>query len=171
MTPLQLGATFATALQEFRRFVLEGRHTKEGVTCPCCDRLAKVYRRSINGSSLPFLKGLYVLDHRFRAEGREGVYFKSGKEGEKELITAGGDYSKMEWWGLIERERVQRKDGSWRSGYWRITLNGRRFLEKTISVPRYVYEYDGKPLNPQPEGIKFVTIDELDPEFNLQEIL
>jgi hypothetical protein len=132
--------THEKTLREAREEVHAGRLTRDGVTCPACDRLAKVYRRRIN---VGMCRVLLALARHYRDT--DGQWAKIGVGG---LATSGGDYSKMRWWGLIESppEDAERADGSARVGLWRITPLGVQFLRGEITVERYVYEYDSVPV-------------------------
>jgi len=134
-------------LREVREEVRAGRLSRDGVTCPACDRLAKVYRRRIN---VGMCRVLLDLARHYRDT--DGEWAKIGVGG---LATSGGDYSKMRWWGLIESppEDAERADGSARVGLWRITPLGVQFLRGEVTVDRYVYEYDSVPVTLElPDG-------------------
>ena len=43
---------------------------------------------------------------------------------------------------MIESMPMDRDDGSWRNGHYRITEHGCKFVEGSISVAKYVYLYN-----------------------------
>jgi hypothetical protein len=158
------------ALAETRAFVAAGRADRDGAVCPCCDRFAKVYKRKLNTGMLKALVRLYAVCASEAARATEG-FVKIGRGGA--FKTAGGDYAKLHWWGLIEPlANATREDGSTRVGFWRITERGRRFVEGKLAVPAYVYEYDGTPVAP-PAGaaVDEKRIFELYPEFDYAEMM
>ena len=60
----------------------------------------------------------------------------------RDSTIAGGDVVKLRYWGLLERAKGERSDGSDRVGRYRITEVGRQFVEGKIAVPKYVYLYN-----------------------------
>lgn len=127
---LLAGPTLAEARAALREVL------REGAICPCCDRVAKIYRRSISGA---MLADLVTLAQREMEEPSSWV--KIGVGG---FRPESGDYSKLRWWGLIEQKPEVREDGSNRCGLWRITDLGIQFVRGQTFVRKYVYEYDGK---------------------------
>jgi hypothetical protein len=57
----------------------------------------------------------------------------------------GGDATRLAHWGLVEQESERRPDGG-KSGFWRVTPLGERFLLGDATIPKYVYVYDGRAL-------------------------
>lgn len=122
-------------LQEARDHVRE--HADEGVTCPCCDRYVRVYRRTITKSQVEFLVDLlYAARAHARRDGRPVGHVYVDVRTIQGQHMRGGDYSKLAYWGLIERSTAEQ-------GYWRITPLGRSWLRGTVVVPRYAYVLDG----------------------------
>lgn len=93
-------------------------------TCPTCDRVVKLYRRSIHSN---MLKCLRILN-----EATKGML-------PSELVrtSAGsydrGDYAKLRYWGLVEQDSEKK---------WRITEKGQHFLRGEIVIPKYVFIYN-----------------------------
>lgn len=147
-------------------------HTKPGIVCPACTKLAKVYRRSISASVVSYLQKM-IQTHALTGE--EWLYI-TGKKKEAGVpgyikAPAGGDYAKLRWWNLIEQMDMKRDDGSPRNGRWKVTAEGLRFARGEIRVPRYIWEYNNKPIEEQPDS-KLVFIHEIKGvEFDFQSIL
>lgn len=143
---------------------MAARFTKEGVQCPCCDQLAKVYRRRIT----PAMVGVMIeLGRRHKAGAR---WVKIGRGG---IQTPGGDYGWLVWWNMIECLPGEREDGSNRVGMWKLTDTGYAFLRDNLRVRRYVYVYAGKQI-PDPPGADMSTVDiaqVLRRPFNFNEIV
>lgn len=137
-----------------RKIVLDARYDKDGISCPCCMKFTKVYRRSITLTQVKVLAKLYNIARKREPRNPTDVWVKIGtpeKGREKEAIaTRGGDYSKLRWWSLIEEREGEREDGSGRVGYWRITELGIEFLLGTVRVSKYVWEYNNVPVSAPP---------------------
>lgn len=111
-----------------------GDRLDKGETCPCCDQFAKIYKRAITKNMANILTVLPTRD----AEG-EPVWFK----GSEAVKDNSGDLAKLRYWGLIEEEKERRPDGG-RSGWWRVTPLGRKFLMGKVTVSKYAVLYNGK---------------------------
>lgn len=107
----------------------------EGHKCPCCDQLAKVYKRPL------FASMAIDLLRAYRSHG-VGRWFHLPSEPEK--MPNGGATGVSRYWGLIEEETDVRRDDGGRAGFWRVTPLGERWLLGEISVPKYARVYDGK---------------------------
>ena len=111
----------------------------EGEQCPCCEQLAKVYRRKIHAG---MARALVMM-------------FKAAPVGEpiyKPLVLRGvgaaaRDESLCRYWGLIEPDEGRRDDTSSRTGWWKVTDKGGLFVLGAITVPKYARIYDGRLLN------------------------
>lgn len=135
-----------TSLTEAKRWLKD--RLPDGAFCPCCEQLAKVYKRKL-GSAMAFV--LVLVD---RHKGDEWIHIPSYINAQSlkpvwaAAVRGGGDYAKLIHWGLLERAPNQeREDGSDRAGYYKITSAGRKFVRNKIRVPRHIWFYDGEPLN------------------------
>ncbi len=131
-----------------------------GYPCPCCDQLAKVYKRPIGRSNARDLL------NAFRRHGiGEWFHFQSlpGK------IQNGGDTGKLRFWGLVDEQTEILRDDGGRCGYWQITTKGRAWLLGQISVPKYARIYDGKLL--ELTGRDWTIRDAMGKDFRLDEIM
>lgn len=112
---------------------------RHGVTCPTCGQFAKLYRRPIN-STMAY--ALVLIYHASRG-GAGWIHVAQFLVKTKNDSTiAGGDVVKLRYWGLLERQKDRREDGSDRVGMYRITEVGKKFVEGKIAVPAYVYLYN-----------------------------
>jgi hypothetical protein len=110
---------------------------EDGAGCPCCEQLAKVYRRPIHRTMAIAL----ILMHQAQPTG-DWLYLP-------EVLRSmgrsrGGDEAKLSYWGFIQEEGGIREDGSNRAGWWRVTDRGRLFVHDGLSVPRHAVIYDGQ---------------------------
>lgn len=134
-------------------------HVDDGVRCPACDQMAKVYKRPLHSGVARVLIAMYHDD----SDPEGWVYIPSLRG-----IELGGDTAKARYWGLIE-ERPERRDDGGRAGWWRLTNLGRSFVRGTVSIPKYARIYDGRCL-----GLKGdpVTIrDVLGQKFNYDDLM
>lgn len=124
----------ATATLDVARGWLRER-VDEGVKCPCCTQMAKVYRRKITST---VARDLILVCHRYTV----GDWFHLPTEG-----GYGGDFAKLAYWSLAEQDIGVRPDGSDRVGWWRITDDGERYVADQLRVPKYARVYNGRCLN------------------------
>lgn len=129
---------------------------EEGHRCPCCTQFAKVYRRKLNARMALAAIRLY------RAGAvREYVHLPS-------VAGDGCEGGKLRYWGLVVEESERREDGG-RSGWWRMTDLGERFVRAEVSVPKYVRLYDGRRLGLRGEPV--TIIDALGERFDYEELM
>lgn len=107
----------------------------DGCRCKECGRLIKRYRRSVNCNMA------YALMLLYKSGVRDWVKVETW------LINHGhqrcGDFSKLVFFGLLEKKEENRKDGSPRNGYYR--LNGRSilFCEEKLKVRKTAVIFNG----------------------------
>lgn len=129
----------------------------EGVSCPSCDQLVKVYRRKINAGMARTLITMY---------------HKGGTQGFVHTPSLPGDTheaSQLSWWGFIEEEKMLREDGG-RAGHWRVTPEGEDWLLGRTKAAKYAFIYNGKLLNLDDEESVLIT-DSLGTKFNYNELM
>jgi len=107
-------------------------HLDDGVECPCCKQLVKLYKRPFNHNMAAFLCRLVVLS------GPERNWVDI-----KEMPLRGGDYAKVRYWGFVELAPKDPNDTAKRtSGLWRPTYKGVKFAENKLRVPKRVHLYN-----------------------------
>lgn len=109
-------------------------HADDGVDCPVCTQLAKVYRRKIHAA---MARDLIIAR---RVAGPDWFHVRTT------LGHDGGDFAKLACWSLIVEYDAVRDDGG-RAGWWRITDRGRAYVLDQLRVPKYARIYDGRLLN------------------------
>lgn len=102
----------------------------DGAPCPCCTQYAKRYHRKINSG----MARLLIM--QWCKVGQEFAHTAS-------LCPNLREGAKLAYWGLMEHDDRPRDDGG-KSGWWRITDAGVRFVLGRESVPKYVYVYDDR---------------------------
>lgn len=159
-------ATLAEAKDWLRRRV------DEGATCPCCHQFAKVYRRTMTAS---MAYALVLIYRHFTAAGPFATWLHVptylSNVAQWSVTVRGGDWAKLVHWGLIEERRDElREDGSSRTGWYRITSDGKLFVQRKLKVKKYVHIYDGQKLPREvPEEIDIA--DALRKKFNYEELM
>jgi hypothetical protein len=122
-------------LEWAKKWVIENRGT--GVNCPCCDQFVKIYRRKVTSSMAMVLVAMY---HQFKT--MPPTVFLDVPDWMSKTVahrypaaTRGGDYAKLRYWGLIETQPgMLRPDGSGRTGLWRITDYGNKFVRREATI-------------------------------------
>lgn len=125
------------SLAEAQAFIRD--NAKEGVSCPCCAQLVKIYRRGLTSS---MVRGLLIC---IRQAPNAREWFHAPGILEKSRLC--GDFAKLRYWGLIEpRPRQVREDGSRRAGEWRVTERGLSFGLGRLRVPSHIYVHNSQAL-------------------------
>lgn len=152
---------FETALDTARKEIM-AKAREDGGECPCCGQFVKVYRRTITST---MARQLLTAYHKHGAK----VWFHT-----RTVVLAdasgAGDFSKLEYWGLIERQaHVQGEDGKRSSGMWRITSIGREWALNRTMVPMYTLVYNDQVLGQ--EGSLIDVHHALGKKFDYREIM
>lgn len=123
------GPTLAQARAQFYE------NLRDGTTCPCCDRYAKMYKRNLNSAMAATLIGMYKAWMR---DPGSWIHMISVHN----FGLPSRDYGTLEHWGLTEAKGETRKDGNPESGFHRITEKGRDFVEGKTLLRKYVFLYN-----------------------------
>lgn len=129
----------------------------KGATCPCCNQFARVYKRKLNANMARTIVQGYQkakLD-----------WFHAPT-----VVGDRGELAKLRYWGLVEEEHAVRPDGG-RTGWWRITVAGERFVLGKIWVPAHALVYDSKLLRLDDSGGRINITDALGRKFNYRELM
>lgn len=110
----------------------------DGVECPCCGALAKVYRRNLNsGMCRVLLRIAKVTASTTDQDGWVHITDIFGKHG----AQVHRDWYVLRHWKLIEQKPPGRTQDKNASGFWRLTKVGMGFARAQVKVPKYVYIY------------------------------
>ena len=107
-----------------------------GINCPCCGQNVKLQQRVIYGRMARDLIRLYR-----KPNSSVEFYHRENFEAPK---AGGGDFHKLQYWGLAEPMPNNDDKTKRTNGFWRITQQGIAFVENRMSVPKYAYVYNGK---------------------------
>ena len=138
-------------LQEARDAVRSDR--AEGTYCPCCDQKVKIYKRHINSTMAQAMIVMWGLGDRWVDIPREVIPVLTERNGG---AGGSGDYAKLRHWGLIGRAANHNPKKRY-SGWWRLTENGRRFVNKDIGVPEYLFTFNDTKMSVEGD---LITIDD-----------
>jgi len=134
----------STSLAVAKATVNHGKNDREGITCPCCGQLCKVYRRRLNSAMARFLIWLarYSMDQGYDPN-VGGPWVRMDRFPIIQRRPGGGDFAKLRYWGMIEE--MDNSDTSKRSsGVWRITPNGMSFARGNMPAPEAVLVYNNE---------------------------
>ena len=135
------------AITEMRKATMKAARDEGGKHCPCCDQFVKVYKRSINKTMAR------QLIFSWRTFGYEWFHAKDVVLGS----ASAGDYSKLKFWGLIEKKpHEEGYNGKKSSGYWRVTHQGARFVLFKLTVQKYALVYNNRLLEFEGDQVNIV---------------
>jgi hypothetical protein len=127
----QIGMFDSVQRDEFFKSLRKG----EKGDCPCCLRHAQIYKRHLHFVTAWQLIRLYKM-------GGYGEYVNAS-----ELIYDAqhgtGDFSKMKYWGLIERRPLDGSETTKKSsGWWRLTDKGASFVLGKTTIKKFALIFD-----------------------------
>ena len=144
----------SSTLEEAKKYLRD--NFSEGVPCPCCTQLVKLYGYKINVGMVVVLIKMY----------------KFGKEWVHPLIdlkTNNGDYAKLRFWGLVEPKSKEPTEDKKASGYWRITEEGKKFVEGNKLVKEKAFLFNNKCYGFK--GKEITIIEALGKKFSYSELM
>lgn len=146
------------------------RMAEKGGECPCCDQYVKIYRRNLNSG----MANVLLRVHRYFLRHPDHEWLHVSKFLAEHKIQR-ADEAKLCFWGLLIKQGGERKDGSKRNGFYRISEKGIEFAEGRLAVPKYVWLLNNKVLGFS-NGVDYpqatVTVqDALSDQFDYREIM
>jgi hypothetical protein len=126
-------------LKEAKAWLKE--RVNEGARCPCCNQLAKVYKRRIHSTM-----AYHLIQLKKRSLDDSFIHKSFLLSGSRSAMTSlgGGEFAMMRHWGLIEEKLKDDKQKGRTSGFWRITEKGKGFVDKKLLINKFIYLYDGQ---------------------------
>ena len=152
-----------TTLNQARSW-LKARLRKQAV-CPCCEQVAKVYTRNLEGAMVAFLLRAY------RVKGTEWFHVPTFMQVDvlaRKACGVGGTYSKLAYWGFLEELQEKRPDGG-RAGWWRVTDLGEKFINGEVTATKYIMIYASRFLGF--EGEEITLQQALGKKFDYEELM
>jgi hypothetical protein len=113
---------------------------RDGMDCPCCGQLVKLYRRKIDGHGARFLIWLV------RSWNAKPGWYNRLEAPTFGQAVSGGAYALPHYWDLMEQqpnETNPRLPAS-RSGIWRPTKRGLLFAKNLLTLPKYALVFNGQ---------------------------
>lgn len=141
---------------------------RKGVVCPCCDRHTQMYARQITSSMGYGLVILNSYDYSFNnSEAMKRLCLNSDwihvesffKQIPNIPSSIRSDIPKLRFWGLIEPRMNEKGDCNPNSGYYRITQQGKDFVNGKVKVMSHVLIYNNKMYGFPPEA-KEISIEQ-----------
>lgn len=133
---------------------------EQGVTCPCCEQLCKLYKRTIYCA---MAKWLLWLVKRYE---ETGTWVNV-----KDSPVRGGDYAKLALWDLAYSEAYylskSESPTAGRTGMWAPTVQGIQFAKGEITVPKHAFVFNNQRFRYSDDHIDIY--DALGEEFNFSE--
>jgi len=123
------------SLKEVRAVTMRG--AERGTICPCCGQFVKLYKRKLNSAMAHAL--IRIHKHFRRNPDLNWLHVPDFLRDHK---IARADEAKLVLWGLLQGSGEMREDGSKRSGFYKLTDLGQRFVMREERVPKYVYIYN-----------------------------
>lgn len=132
-----LGATLTHA----RKWLFDT--VEDGAKCPCCQQLAKLYKRNLNSGMARSLVWLVRQSNANKVNGLSPAgWVYLGKEAPAWLLRT-KELATTRHWGLVELKPRDPEDTARRtSGIWRPTEKGVDFVHCRLRVPKRVHLYD-----------------------------
>jgi len=122
-------------LEHARKYVRD--QLEEGVECPVCKQMCRLYRRKLNSG---LAAGLVWLVAEWR---RHRGWVDMPIRAPRFILRAGGQFSILAHWGLIEQQ-INIETRKRCAGKWRPTTDGALFADGVSLVPRYVLLYNNQ---------------------------
>jgi hypothetical protein len=114
----------------------------DGETCPCCDQLAKRYRRKLYSTQVACL---LVMARVSGGNTSRYIHKDELMEAQPGLASAfgAGDFAKLQYWGFIEEQPKADDKDTRTSGNWRITQLGLDFAWSRSRAHSHAVVYNG----------------------------
>ncbi len=135
------------------------KNWEQGVECPCCKQMVKLYQRKLTTT---MALGLIDLYKQTGGNTDRAVHIK------KISIVNGGEFAQMKRWDLIDDE-TNDQDNKRTSGLWHITPIGIDFVLGRSQTFAYMYTYNGKTIRHSTELIDIKHA--LGDKFNYREMM
>lgn len=144
---------------------------KKGAICPCCNRLTKMYSRKIT-SAMAY--GLILIYHEFQQEHPKMVWlhienFFKAISGLPSSVRA--DIPKLRFWDLIQPDGEECEDGNPNTGMYKITEQGKLFVEGKILVNSHINVYNNKMYGFHAEATPVNITQALGSKFKYEELM
>jgi len=151
-------------LEEARALVEQVKEGKlEAFDCPCCEQRCELYPRVLYTRMARFMIQLVKVWERTEdwVNVRHNPIFRA--------TTVNGDYGYLPFWGLAVQKPNDSDPTKNKSGFWKPTPLGVKFVYNMVSVSRCAYIYNNE-VQFWDDRKVFIT-DALGKKFNYQELM
>jgi len=120
---------------EAREMLSQG--AEDGVHCPCCSQLVRLYKRALHAEMVLFL---YKLAREYKKDPRP----YTTRELIPSLTKSASDGTYLTRWGIIKKITAGKNSTGGMAGGYVPTQKGLAFLRDRIKVPSHVFMQCGK---------------------------
>jgi len=147
-----------------RQAILDLRaEVEDGVSCQCCGKLCKVYKRKLHYEMAAFLVAMV------RVHGVTGDWVDIRKLRIRGKPYQRGDYAYLQHWGFLKHKPNDTDSSVRDSGFWMPTKKGIMFVKNQISAVSHVHTYNNRVVG---QSKKLVSIRKaLGSKFSLEELM
>ena len=124
----------------------------KGAECPCCTQYVKMYRRRFNAGMSYGLISIYKIYKEKDISFSE--YIHVPREFTKRKINpANTEYSKLQYWGLLEQLPNENDPTKKTTGMWKITRRGIHVVLGNLRVEEAVFVFKTKVISKSEEMV------------------
>jgi hypothetical protein len=143
-------------------------HAMTGTKCPCCGLIVHVRKRTLHRSKAIVI---VLLEKYARVSGDayvhvNGLISVAPELSPRERAKVRGDWTRLAAWGLVEQMQTKK-----RSGFWRISHNGRLFVGGRLRVPSHHYFFNQQLVAVDDGSTETLDIEEALGEVSLADLL
>lgn len=138
-TPMRFSGPPDSVSEERRRIEID-RKQPGGTVCRCCDQHTQEYRRKFNSGMARSLIALYRHHIKRQIAANDDfpwMYYRG-------LVQQNLEYSKLQFWQLIEIKPHEDDPAKRTSGVWRLTHLAPPFVQCLTTLPKYAIFTTGK---------------------------
>lgn len=134
-----------TLKEEVDRIKKEAR-TNKGAICGCCGQKVKLYSRTITAEMCVALILIYKY-YRHHPNAKTNEYYTKDDFfadilTDKDAKYIINDFTKLKYWDLIAPMPTHPTKIIHKKGYWGITDNGVKFVQREVAMPKYALVYN-----------------------------
>jgi len=116
----------------------------KGSKCPCCNQ-----KVALNKSTLSY-KHAKLLE-AMSEHGNDWIHLATDLP--RSVVPT--NYATLKYWGLIMPKAKDENDDKPASGYWKLTMTGRLFVEGEMTAPKDVYFFNNTKIGQSKKEVTF----------------
>ena len=154
-------------IQEGKTYLKE--NFKDGVNCPCCGQLVRLWAYRIHSTMARVLVELHISSKEEKYHHINALWERAKEKSNiRKSQLIGGDFAKLVLWGLIESMPKDPELNKRSTGFWAITELGKEFVKNDVVVPKILFMFDGHRYDTEGE---VTIIDTLKKKFDYFELM